>query len=364
MLYLLNITGVGERDSVAVSLVTVRRNGWGRLDEHERREEIKSGDMELLKQAISVIGPWRYVHGDVKVTVECDFSPFVEAYKINTESLSVAELSRTLSIEQIEAALFPELEFVVKVNLEINEGAGRLQWYTSYFVEQFLYDVFFILNIARPGVCDFLGVRIDAGRGLVTELRLSADCFEAGFRGFLAGNSLFAPRVLPLSSVVCWYKKLNMGVRQRAESGVEKAIFSVLHICCGADADVVWVIWAFHALEAIYGTKVGEGFTNLVERISLLLELDAQGKGILKKRLREMYDCRSSFVHGGYKVHHPMKNEIMDQSLNEDFNKLLEISQFGFNLVVLSLQALVENGWYGLKIKEQMSGVLSDDFSI
>ncbi len=83
---------------------------------------------------------------------------------------------------------------------------------------------------------------------------------------------------------------------------------------------------------------------------------------MLKKRLREMYDYRSSFVHGGYRVHHPMKNEIMDQSLNEEFTKLLEISQFGFNLVVLSLQALVEKGWYGLKIKEQISGVLSDDF--
>ena len=349
---------------MAVSLVTVPRRGWGRLDEHEQREEIKLGDMELLKQAISVISPWHYMHGDTKVIIECDFSPFVEAYKINTESLNVAELSRTLSVEQIESALFPELEFVVKVTLEVNGDLGRQQWYTSYFVEQFMHDVFFILNIARPGVCDFLGLRIDAGRGSITELRLSADCFESGFRTLLAGNSIFAPRILPLSSVVYWYKKLNMGVRQRAESGVEKAIFSVLHICCGADADVVWVIWAFHALEAIYGTKVGEGFTNLVERISTLLELDAQGKGMLKKRLREMYDYRSSFVHGGYRVHHPMKNEIMDQSLNEDFTKLLEISQFGFNLVVLSLQALVEKGWYGLKIKEQMSGVLSDDFSV
>lgn len=347
-----------------VSLVTVRRRGWGRLDEHEQREEIKSGDMELLKQAISVIGPWHYMHGDVKVKIECDFSPFVEAYKVNTESLNVVELSRSLSIEQIESALFPELEFVVKVTLEGGEDLGRQQWYAGYFVEQFLYDVFFVLNIARPGVCDFLGVRIDAGRGSVTELRLSADCFESGFRIFLAENSLFAPRTLPLSSVVYWYKKLNVGVRQRAESGVEKAIFSVLHICCGTDVDVVWIIWAFHALEAIYGTKVGEGFTNLVERISTLLELDAQGKGILKKRLREMYDYRSSFVHGGYKVHHPMKNEIMDQSLNEDFSKLLEVSQFGFNLVVLSLQVLVENGWYGLKIKEDMSGVLPDDFSV
>ena len=363
MLYFLN-NNWRKGVNVAVSLVTVRRRGWGRLDEHERWEEIKSGDMELLKQAVSVIGPWHYVHGDVKVIIECDFSPFIEAYKINTKSLNVAELSHTLSIEQIEFALFPELEFVVKVTLETDEDLGRQQCYVSHFVEQFLYDVFFILNIARPGVCDFLGVRIDAGRGLVTELRLSADCFESGFRSLLAGDSLFAPRILPLATVVYWYKKLNVGVRQRAESGVEKAIFSVLHICCGADADVVWVIWAFHALEAIYGTKVGEGFTNLVERISTLLELDGQGKGMLKKRLREMYDYRSAFVHGGYRVHHPMKNEVMDQSLHEDFKKLLEVSQFGFNLVVLSLQSLVENGWYGLKIKEQMSGVLSDEFSM
>jgi len=347
-----------------MSLVTVRRRGWGRLDEHEQREEIKSGDIELLKQAVSVIGPWYYMHGDIKIKIECDFSPFLEAYKINTESLNMAEAVRDLSIEQVKSALFPELEFVVRVTFESGADLGRQQWYASYFVEQFLYDIFFVLNIARPGVCDFLGVRIDAGRGLVTELRLSADCFESGFRSFLTGSSLFAPRMLPLSSVVHWYRKLNVGVRQRAESGVEKAIFSVLHICCGTDVDVVWIIWAFHALEAIYGTKVGEGFTNLVERISTLLELDAQGKGILKKRLREMYDYRSSFVHGGYRVHHPMKNEIMDQRLNEDFSKLLEVSQFGFNLVVLSLQALVENGWYGLKIKEEMSGVLPDVFSM
>ena len=347
-----------------MSLVTVRRRGWGRLDEHEQREEIKSGDMELFKQAISVIGSWHYMHGDVKIKIECDFSSFVEAYKINTESLSMVEAVHDFCIEQVKSALFPEFEFVVRVTSESGADLGRQQWYASYFVEQFLYDIFFVLNIARPGVCDFLGVRIDAGRGLVTELRLSADCFESGFRGFLTGSSLFAPRILPLSSVVYWYKKLNVGVRQRAESGVEKAIFSVLHICCGADVDVVWIIWAFHALEAIYGTKVGEGFTNLVERISTLLELDAQGKGILKKRLREMYDYRSSFVHGGYRVHHPMKNEVMDQRLNEDFSKLLDVSQFGFNLVVLSLQALVENGWYGLKIKEEMCGVLPDDFSV
>ncbi|KPW97460.1 Uncharacterized protein ALO79_01695 [Pseudomonas syringae pv. castaneae] len=234
--------------SVVMSLVTVRSSGWGRLDEHEQREEVKSGDMKLFRQAISVIGPWYYMHGDVKVKVECDFSPFFEVYKTNTESLNVVELSRNLSIEKIESALFPKLEFVVKVTLESGENLGRQQWYVGYFVEQFLYDVFFVLNIARPGVCDFLGVRIDAGRGSVTELRLSADCFESGFRSFLAGDSLFAPRILPLSSVFYWYKKLDVGVGQRAESGVEKAIFSVLHICCGTDVDAVWIIWAFHAL--------------------------------------------------------------------------------------------------------------------
>lgn len=348
---------------MAISLVTVRRRGWGRLDDSEGHENIKIGDMELLREAISVIGPWHYMHGDMKVTVECDFSPFVEAYKINTESVNVGELSRTFSVEEIESLLFPELEFAVKVTWEGAGDSDQKQWPAGYYVEQFLYDVFFILNIARPGVCDFLGIRIDERFGLTTELRLSADCFESGFRSLLVGNSIFAPRILPLSLVASWYKKLNLGGRQRAESGVEKAIFSVLHICCGADADVVWVIWAFHALEAIYGTKVGEGFTNLVDRITVLLELDAQGKGVLKKSLREMYNYRSSFVHGGYRVHHPMKNEVMDSSLYEDFNELMEVSQFGFNLVVLSLQALIEKGWYGLKIEEQMSGVLSHDLS-
>ncbi|WP_248766082.1 hypothetical protein [Pseudomonas protegens] len=343
---------------MTVSMIAVHVGRSSRLDVYPQWEEIGSEDIDLWKQATNIIGTWSYSHKNVNAIIECDFSSFIELNKASARLNHAIHNEFALDKSMIDSVMAPALEFFVKVSLEGKENPIKYEGYCKYFVERFLYDVFLVMNFSRPGVCDFMNIRIDAGLGTFTKLNLSGGCFESSFHKRLK-NIPLSPTILPLDSVANWYRALDLGVSQKAETGVEKALFSVLHICGGNDADVTWVVWVFHALEAIYGTRVGEGFTNLVDRISQLLKLDPRDKNFLKRNMREMYDCRSSFVHGGYKVQHPMRNEVMDDRLNADYNKLLDIMQFGFDLVVLSLQTLITNDWYGIKIEERLSGLIS-----
>lgn len=345
---------------MTVSMVAVHVGRSGRLDVHEQWEQIGEDDIELWKQATSVIGTWSYSHKDVNAVVECNFNSFVELHEASYRLNHAIHNNLDLANNMIESVMMPVVEFFVKVSLEGNDESIGYKGYSRYFVEKYLYDVFLMMNLSRPGACDFMNVRVDTGLGMFTQLPLSGDCFESSFHKYLKGSPL-SPVVLPLTSVANWYRTLNLGVSQKAETGVEKALFSVLHICGGKDVDVTWVVWAFHALEAIYGTRVGEGFTNLVDRISSFLELEPRAKVFLKRNLREMYDYRSSFVHGGYKVQHPMRNEIMDDRLNDDYKKLLHVMQFGFDLVISSVQGLIAKKWYGIYVEEKLSGLESAD---
>jgi hypothetical protein len=57
-----------------------------------------------------------------------------------------------------------------------------------------------------------------------------------------------------------------------------------------------------------------------------------------------------------------MRNEVIDTRLNDDYFRIYDLTQIGFNLVVLSIQTLIKNGWFGIDVKESISGItkLSD----
>lgn len=342
------------------SLVAVRVGRSGRSYEPEQWERVYKDDIEFWEKATEVIGTWSYTHNNMRVSIECDFSSLAELHRLNYRINHAARHDMELARELIESSMDAIVEFFVKVTLEGEEDLSKYKWYCSFFAEKYLYDVFFMMNVSRPGVCDFLNMRIDSGVSGFTDMKISGSFFESSLLHETKKGTI-APITLPLLTVASWYRALNTGFSQKADSGVEKAVFSLLHICCGNDIDIAFVVWVFHALEAIYGTKIGESFTNLNERISTLLELDTHSKGSLKRNLRDMYDCRSSFVHGGYKVPHPMKNEVMDERLNSDYGKLLEILQFGFNLVTMSIQMLIANNWYGITVEEKIKGLAAPD---
>lgn len=261
-----------------------------------------------------------------------------------------------------EAAILKNIndknDLIVSAKVIFN-GSNRLinnRWYPRFFVERYLYDLFLLINLSTPGACDFLNIRFMNGGAEDDErLNLSSYFFEQylyqSYTKRAVGNG-----TIPFMKVLEWYKGLGIGIKQKSDKKIEKALFSVLSIS-KSELSVATVIWIFHALEAIYGTRVGEGFTNLIGRISLLLELSEENKKNVKKKLRELYDIRSSFVHGGYQVLHPLINETIDKKLEDDQWKLICLCQDGIEIIIESIQKIISRGWHELVVTENLYGL-------
>lgn len=238
-------------------------------------------------------------------------------------------------------------------------GSNRLvnnPWYPRFFVERYLYDLFLLMNLSTPGTGDFLNIIFMNNGGEEDErLNLSSYFFEQYLYRSCTKRAI-GNCTIPFMEVLEWYKGLGIGIKQKSDKKIEKALFSVLSIS-KSELSVATVIWIFHALEAIYGTRVGESFTNLIGRISLLLELSEENKKNVKKKLRELYDIRSSFVHGGYQVLHPLINEAIDKKLEDDQWKLICLCQDGIEIIIESLQKMISRGWHELVVTENLYGL-------
>jgi len=114
------------------------------------------------------------------------------------------------------------------------------------------------------------------------------------------------------------------------------------------------VMWAAHGLEALCDTRVGESFSGMVRRLSLLLELSDSDAAVLKKELRKFYDLRSSFVHGGLGVIHPVADELMDPQVMLTTTRLLQSSDFAVCVLVASLQSLIRKSCTSYAFVEQL----------
>jgi hypothetical protein len=326
---------------------------------HEQCDAIYENDIALWTDISQQINHKTYSHDGISAEVIADWEPVIDNFK--KQQKREREFNKLLK-EKGDAAWTiyktelqdPKVSFTVTI-----KGKHELlkqDWYHRFFIEKYIYDIFLIANLSLPGSCEFLNARFTTKSGKDRErYNLSSYNFEEGLYRHLEGKSP-SPTILPIRSVMEWYKEFDTGVRQKAETSIEKAVFSLLHLC-KKDTDETSMIWIFHALEAIYGTKVGEGFSNLIDRISILLELNIEQKKKTKKKLRDMYDYRSSIVHGGYKVHHPLKNEVIDRNLTNDYFRMFELHQEGFNLVVASIQKLIKNGWHGITFEQKLNGI-------
>jgi len=292
----------------------------GRTNTHAHSDEMHQSEISLWSEIISGLSFRSYYHEGVLAEIQADWAP-VRKHLIEDEARE-KEFQRLLE-EKGDAAwsIFdparenPKVSFLVTINGSNN--LSKYPWYPVLFVEKYIYDIFLIANLALPGACEFLNARVPNARGMTGDrYGLSSYNFEEALYDHYDNKST-SIQILPLELVTNWYESLDLGVRLKAESPIEKAIFSLLHIC-KSEVDETSIIWIFHSLEAIYGTRVGEGFSNIIDRMAALLELNAKQKASAKKKLRLMYDFRSALVHGGYEVHHPLRNEVIDKRLNDD----------------------------------------------
>lgn len=311
-------------------------------------ESICKADIEIWKAAERLFSKKSYFHENMEIGISVDIGLITKWY----EGFYERGLHKASGyLENWDGKLIFTVEFLGGDNEK-----KKNHHYARHFVEKFVYDIFIVMNLSLPGSCEFLNLIFgDGSYSQKDRLLLSSYNFENGYLAFLNGNSI-APKVIPIEKTFSWYESLGLSVKQKSDSNLESAIFALLHIC-KSNMDVTSVVWMFHALEAIYKARVGENFTNLIHRMVFLFGFDDREEKFLKRELRKIYDLRSSFVHGGYKIYHPMENEQLDSRVSEYRYQEYEACEVGFNLVVLSLQRLIEMEWVGIEPREEILGV-------
>ena len=118
------------------------------------------------------------------------------------------------------------------------------------------------------------------------------------------------------------------------------------------------VIWLFYAFESLLQTRVGENFSSLLGRLTSLLGANEQEAKLMKKKLRSLYDIRNGIVHGGLEVSHPIHDESLDKRVDENYLRLSDAADFGYAILLASIQKTIEQGWSYPVFEEKLAGKL------
>lgn len=346
------------KDKFAVDLGRIGRS-WGR---DLGWQEISERDCQFWANAHQVLNNYEYELNGDRYLIRAEIHKIYEWYIWADKCGRYYECPQEFLGEDT-SFLNAEMDLVLEVEVEFfSDGIHKESRPVPLmrFAEQYIYDVFFLANMALPGSCELLNARFinlyhEGEHHRHEKMYLSSYNFELSHLDLISGEK-FASKVLPLENVVSWYKSLDLGVTQIGDSKAARAVFALLHVC-KSEMDITSIIWMFHAFEAIYVTRVGESVTGMVSRMMILLDLPVSQKKELTKTLRKLYDERSAFVHGGYRVHHPLNSEQLDPRLSDSRLDTYDLCRVGFNLVVLSIQKLIEKEWFGMEIVEKVQGV-------
>ena len=287
-------------------------------------------------------------HDGCNATVTFDWSPVAP---VLSQQLLMSKLLRHTPHElppDWSQIYYKKVEIQVAVQIEGQNRLAKHHWYPDFFIENALYDLFVIINLALPSAANFNFIhREQIGLAAPEELSLSAYYLDDFFSRTLTWPTLES---LDIDLVDRWYKLIRNGVGQVPETPVERAIFALWHICrsSGRPEDIIWIFYGF---ESLFQTRAGENFSTLLDRICLLLEPNDEQVKLLRKKLRAMYDHRSSFVHGGLQVIHPLHSDVIDPRVRTKYGDIVDLSVFGTRLLVACLQRYVSENWYVVAFK-------------
>lgn len=323
----------------------------GRQQEEEW-QTIEPQESAFWRSAARKLSQRRYEHKGCTINVAIDWTPLGRRLIRDHNLMAPVRTGLGSSVDWFSKLDRP-LRMTAECEISGKNDLAEYPWYPEFFVEYFLYEVFTIANLSCPGSAEFHNIEIQAkGRKGSTSSRLSAYYFAEWMIETRRGATPSA-KVLSVDNTIEWFGKVNPRVTQKAENSTQRALFAMYQLC-KSDGQVDYILWLFNALESLLATRVGENFSGVVRRAVLLLELNDKEKTHLTKKLRELYDIRSSFVHGGYEVAHPLHREPIDPRLDDDYSKLIRLGTYGFGVLASLFQAMVERQLSELKFEERL----------
>lgn len=241
-----------------------------------------------------------------------------------------------------------------------SEDSTTDEWRAAFALEYVFYELFLSINLSAPGSCNFHNAYIikdppemrHRGGDIRHDVNLTTRSFEAVL--FEAQkHPWLQKKFFDYRKTVSWMNRVSPRFDMIPSGSVSRSVFALMHLAKSEEGPMS-IIWIFYALESLFKCRTGENFNSLSNRISLLFDLNQSDEKSMRKRLRELYDLRSSIVHGGAEIVHPLRNEVLDKRADDASWRYVEASDFGSALVVRSLQEMIDRDWTDLHFKERI----------
>ncbi|THU36100.1 hypothetical protein FAM09_22205 [Niastella caeni] len=301
---------------------------------YEPYEDFEKYLLECWVSASKVFSKFEFYYNQDKITIVTDWKKFKPQFKYSIDNAD---------------------ELIITVT----GNATLIKSFSEYFVIRFIEMMYITMNLAAPGTFNIFDATLKCieGESLLVNgfgVSLSSNPFEHFWE--TCGELNHWPKVsfMPLDKVVDWYKELNITLKAKATTNVERCLFSLINF--GKDHapfSPPSLIWITHSLEALYDTPK-EGVLNaLRNRLFLFLGEPASHKNEYKKKINALYELRSQFVHGSMEVAREPFFENIDKDVEVYMRYLSDTCDFGIMLLVATLQKIIIEKGKELKFHEQ-----------
>lgn len=323
------------------SNITLYLQYWRELGGHEA--EISEADLSAWTGLLSRFSKRSYksANGSL-ITVEVDWSAPVE---VATQK-SVAYSGRVEDMLAYISKLREQFSSDMPCPAKIYREDGSYVDDSDYLI-YYLYECYILMNLASPGSFSLFNSKLKRDssekRFIDREISSSPYVFEDALLNYLTHQ--WPPiSILPFEDVLSWYLSLELNLNQIAESRIERAMFSLLHVSNPEIRNPEALMWFAYSLEALFDTPNALSYNFLVRRVTSLLNVPENKQKLLGKKIREFYNQRNSFAHGKSKILHPLEHEGWDKEVDEYRFKLYDACDFAGCIVIASLQKYIQLG--------------------
>jgi Apea-like HEPN len=324
------------------------------------------GDIAAWNDLFEAATEFRFKSSDGEILVTIDW---MDAKEYIVKSHSQIDLDKIKTKEDYDAMLSSFEEYrrlksigAIKDNFEIKFSIyNSSDEYSNFgYVTNILHQLFLAMNLSIPGSCDFYSAII---RPVVAE----NDTYEKEIRLRLSGSIIASstklidemkwPEIheIPVKIVLQWIEKIGFSKSSFAHSNTERAIFGLLYSCMHEEIEPTALIWLTQALEALFDTPQLGIANTLKERVFLVLEKPNENLKKINKAINAFYDYRSRYVHGEIALPNPMSIRLLDKTLDDFEEELIQHMDFAMILIVASLQKLIIKDSNGFNFSETLS---------
>lgn len=224
-------------------------------------------------------------------------------------------------------------------------------------LEMILHNFFLAMNLSSPGCCNLYSASFEVDRhSQPCTVSLDSGTIEGAWIASLR-NGWPEIKNIPLANTWKWLGNVTTVGQRMSRSRTERALFALLHVCRQSYFNPNMLLWLTHMLEALYDTPVTLIHKFLRDRIFLVLGEPVGSKKTLTKRIREFYNLRSEFVHGGLDVVHPAaESDALDESVRQYENRLMEAIDFVLTIGLATLQRQILERWSEIEFVEKCYG--------